>query len=106
MPTLLAGCRQPFCPGRAGPRGWCSDHDPGSWAGAAPMAPGWSARRAAVLDRDGHTCVLCRQPATEVDHIVPRWRGGSDEMANLRALCTPCHRARSARQGPQRGERR
>ena len=28
-----------------------------------------------------------RRPATDVDHIVPKVHGGSDEPANLQSLC-------------------
>ena len=29
--------------------------------------------------------------ASEVDHILPRSRGGTDAWHNLQALCKPCH---------------
>ena len=29
--------------------------------------------------------------ATEVDHVIPRRRGGQDTPANLQCLCKPCH---------------
>lgn len=29
--------------------------------------------------------------ATEVDHIVPRSRGGTDQFENLQSLCKACH---------------
>lgn len=57
--------------------------------------------RAEILERDGFACSQCgRGPDRvnriwlEVDHIVPINRGGSNDPANLRALCNLCHRAR------------
>jgi Zierdtviridae HNH endonuclease len=40
-----------------------------------------------VLERDGHVCVVCGAPATEVDHIEAVSVGGTDDPANLRAVC-------------------
>jgi 5-methylcytosine-specific restriction endonuclease McrA len=37
----------------------------------------------------------CGRPATEVDHIVPKIRGGSDEAANLQSLCARHHRIKT-----------
>ena len=45
--------------------------------------------RAAVIERDGRRCVLCRNPGTDVDHID----GDSPDLSNLRLLCSPCHNA-------------
>jgi 5-methylcytosine-specific restriction endonuclease McrA len=58
----------------------------------------------AVLGRDGWCCVLCgakkrdpsrRKPGTtvrlEVAHIVAHADGGSNDLSNLRTLCTDCH---------------
>lgn len=57
-------------------------------------------QRQAALERDGWLCVLCAEPAMEVDHIQPLGMGRSrynvDEplnaLVNLRSLCSPCHR--------------
>lgn len=48
--------------------------------------------REQVFRRDGLTCVYC-QSVTDVgvDHIVPRSRGGSDELDNLCCACGPCN---------------
>ena len=53
-----------------------------------------------VLTRDDHLCQACLSrdrvtPANQVDHIVPRAKGGSDDMDNLQALCKPCHDAKT-----------
>lgn len=36
-------------------------------------------------------------PATQVDHIIPRKRGGTDEEPNLQALCAHCHSTKTAK---------
>lgn len=93
-------CRDPQCVDVAvSRRGWCAFHDQGAFDGGRPMAPGWGRLRALVLERDGHRCVLCGAPATEVDHVRPRVAGGTDHPANLRSLCHRCHARRTGRQG-------
>lgn len=45
-----------------------------------------------IWDRDGWTCVTCGTHADlSVDHILPVSRGGSDDDANLQAMCRPCN---------------
>jgi 5-methylcytosine-specific restriction endonuclease McrA len=48
-----------------------------------------------VLVRDGYQCQVCGSVVTgkaaHVDHIVPKSKGGSDEVSNLRCLCVSCH---------------
>lgn len=39
--------------------------------------------------------------AREVDHIVPVHQDGTDDEANLQAICIACHRAKSLRELPQ-----
>ena len=42
--------------------------------------------------REEPLCRICRRhDATEVDHIIPRELGGSDERENLQGLCKVCH---------------
>lgn len=31
------------------------------------------------------------EPATDVDHVIPRSRGGTDRFDNLQSLCHSCH---------------
>lgn len=54
-----------------------------------------------VIERDGYRCVACgRSPATErgvelhVDHVRAVARGGGNEIANLRTLCSACNMGR------------
>lgn len=43
----------------------------------------------------------------QADHIVPRCRGGGNELTNLRTLCVPCHKRETARLAAERkAERR
>ncbi len=63
----------------------------------------WDALRLAILQRDAGLCVPCRTagrvtPATEVDHVVNRARGGTDDPANLQSICMACHNAKTARE--------
>lgn len=71
--------------------------------GARALPRGWARLRADVLLRDGWACQtseadaisVCGEYAYEVDHVVPRSQGGSDERDNLRAICPAHHRAKS-----------
>ena len=64
--------------------------------------PEWRKLRRSVLDAEP----LCRScaslgyttPADTVDHIVPRARGGTDDLANLQPLCNTCHDAKTDRE--------
>jgi hypothetical protein len=61
--------------------------------------------RAFVLDRNGFTCQMCgavagephpydptgRRTRLHIGHIIDKSKGGSDDQANLRALCSVCN---------------
>ena len=51
---------------------------------------GWRRTRAAILQRDGQ-CQECGAPAQHVDHKTTRAMGGTDDVANLQALCADCN---------------
>lgn len=60
----------------------------------------WELLRAATLERDKHLCQPCLRegkltPAREVDHIVPKFEGGPDDLNNTQAICRPCHQAKT-----------
>jgi 5-methylcytosine-specific restriction enzyme A len=42
-------------------------------------------------------CEDCkRAPSQQVDHRIPRSRGGTDDPSNLRAVCLECHGRKTA----------
>jgi 5-methylcytosine-specific restriction endonuclease McrA len=51
--------------------------------------PAWSRR--GVLVRDGRRCGYCGQPATTVNHVVPRSRLGRNTWTNTVAACGGCN---------------
>ena len=56
----------------------------------------WRKVRAAVMARSGGECQRCGSPASHVDHVIPKHKGGTDELFNLQALCSGCHTAKTA----------
>lgn len=61
----------------------------------------WDRTREHILVRDCGLCQPCLRDglvtaASAVDHIVPKSRGGTDDPDNLQAICTACHRAKTA----------
>ena len=95
-------CPVPGCP-RLLERGErCPEHRPSFATSTYRIRPKVSHRlRRMVLRRDGYLCQRCGAPATDVDHVVPRHRGGSDRMDNLVSLCGPCHRAKTGREAQE-----
>ena len=64
--------------------------------------------RAYVLDRNGFTCQMCgavagethpydkqRKTRLHIGHIVDKSQGGTDDVSNLRALCSVCNEGAS-----------
>lgn len=47
--------------------------------------------RRAVFMRDGHRCQYCGATAENIDHVVPRSRGGTHTWDNVVAACRPCN---------------
>lgn len=76
-----------------------------AWAKTSRHARGygnaWNKLRKVILQRDCHLCQPCLRAgrvtsATQVDHIKPKAKGGTDDEGNLQAICTPCHEAKTA----------
>lgn len=61
---------------------------------------GWYALRWQILERDKFTCQYCGRSAPsvplEVDHIIPRADGGTDQPDNLVCACWSCNRGKAA----------
>jgi len=47
--------------------------------------------RRAVFARDDWTCQYCGAPAENLDHVVPRSRGGTHTWENVVAACRRCN---------------
>jgi hypothetical protein len=47
--------------------------------------------RRAVFARDGWTCQYCGRTAENLDHVVPRSRGGTHTWDNVVAACRRCN---------------
>jgi 5-methylcytosine-specific restriction endonuclease McrA len=61
---------------------------------------GFENRKKAVLWRDGYRCQYCgvncigAGVVAQVDHVIPRSRGGTNAWRNLVCACEPCNRAK------------
>jgi 5-methylcytosine-specific restriction protein A len=69
----------------------------------------WSRLRSQVLSANP-LCVHCRaqgrvEAATEVDHRVPLWRGGSNDVGNLDPICGLHHAEKTAREAAERAQK-
>tara|TARA_Y100000996_G_scaffold255121_1_gene200669 strand:- start:145 stop:720 length:576 start_codon:yes stop_codon:yes gene_type:complete len=72
-----------------------------TWSrGAINIEPVGESLRYEILKRD-QICQLCGATKSdrmlEVDHIVPRSKGGTNDPSNLQVLCSRCNRAKSNR---------
>ena len=107
MPTAMRkACRTQHCPGYGTHNGYCeacyqereqqraADRGTASERGYGFR---WSQLRLMVL-RAQPACVVCGEPATDVDHITPKRLGGEDALDNLQALCHPCHTRKTMRE--------
>lgn len=53
--------------------------------------------RAGVFARDNWQCQYCGNVAENIDHIVPRSKGGQHTWENVVAACIPCNSKKSDR---------
>jgi len=92
----------PSAPPKHRPAGW---KPPIPWASTKGSSTErgygwrWQKLRAQVL-REEPLCRACAPrvvAATDVDHVVSKAKGGTDDRSNLQPLCEPCHKAKTAR---------
>ncbi len=61
--------------------------------------------RRAVFARDGASCQYCARPAENLDHVVPRSRGGAHTWENVVAACRRCNTRKGDRTPEEAGLR-
>jgi 5-methylcytosine-specific restriction protein A len=100
---IATACREPRCPHSAARAGRCAAHnreyERGRGSGAARgYGHAWQRLRKLILARDP-ICKAqgCNQASSQVDHIVSRRRGGTDDPSNLQGLCRGHHSSKTAR---------
>jgi len=83
------------------------DAAPGGWKGERGTRQErgydskWDKLRLVILRRDLYLCQPCQRigrptPATQVDHVKPKAKGGTDDHDNLQGICHDCHKAKTA----------
>lgn len=104
-------CSVPGCPQRKpcpvhGKRHQAPRQAPRPSAAAQGYGSEWRKRRAAYLKMYPQcNAPGCFAPATEVDHIIPKSRGGSDSESNWQSLCKSHHSQKTARENHFGGRR-
>jgi 5-methylcytosine-specific restriction endonuclease McrA len=58
-----------------------------------------------LLEKWGRHCAYCQTSNVplQVEHLIPRARGGSDRVSNLTLACEPCNQAKGNRTAPEFG---
>lgn len=58
-----------------------------------------------LLEKWGRRCVYCGKTNTplQIEHIIPRSRGGSDRVSNLTLACEPCNTRKGAQTAEEFG---
>lgn len=109
MPNLPPRpCTHPRCRKMQTKRGKCDDHQQhGGWQSSESKDErygiNWRAIRKRIMSRDHQLCQACKRAkryvqAKYVDHIIPKFEGGTDDDQNLEAICKVCHDKKSAQE--------
>lgn len=117
---MSSPCREWSCPNLVKSRsqkGYCDDHaskrsgwnrrvDRTGSTTERGYGYAWSKLRKRILQRDKYLCVSCSAQgriteATDVDHIVCKAHGGTDDELNLQSLCSSCHKEKTQKESKQ-----
>lgn len=107
------GCAYPGCPAIISGSQYCSDHQAihnvGDQERLSASARGYDRRWRKIRLMYLRAHPLCEDiyglhtngpvASSEVDHIVPKRNGGTDDEENLQALCHVCHSKKTGRGG-------
>jgi len=102
-------CTHPMCTKYAAKKGRCNDHKIEAWNhnGKSSNERGyghkWRKLKVRVLQEDGHLCQPCIRDgiftkAVDVDHIINKAKGGTDQRRNLESICKSCHDIKTKRE--------
>lgn len=103
-------CRYPGCGNLIPLPGYCDNHkkavvgwDHTKTTTQRGYGQSWRKLRKIILERDSYLCQQCKRrgtvrAATEVDHIIPKFKGGDDDHDNLEAICKQCHASKTAKE--------
>ncbi len=107
---IATSCGTPGCPAIAKRRGLCIDcqrtreRQRGN-ATERGYGAAWQRLRKMILSRDP-VCrdeSGCSEPSTDVDHVISRAHGGSNNPSNLQGLCHSHHSSKTAREDSRWG---
>lgn len=80
------------------------------WIGKTASAPAPPRVKLRIIERQDGKCAACSRKLglagerVEFDHITALVLGGENREGNLRAVCQPCHRAKTAQDVAQKAQ--